>query len=212
MAKQVTLSIAEMYALARKAGLSPADAAVAAAVGESESSGRSWVTSPNPDGGVNVGPWQLDTPGGGGAGYTVEQLQDPWTNAQAMAKASKNGTDWSTWETYVDGSYQENTPIALDAVTKESSGGSGWIDGILHDINTTFNITKGSEKLAQAAGGSGGGLLSLPASVTNFFDAADTFANGLIWILNPANWVRIVAMAAAVGFLAFGLSTMVKAA
>lgn len=208
MAKQVTLSIPEMYALARKAGLSPADAATAAAVGESESSGRSWVTSPNPDGGVNVGPWQLDTPGGGGAGYTVAQLQDPWTNAQAMAKASKNGTDWSTWETYVDGSYQDHTSVALDAVTKEQSGGPSWIDGILHDINTTFNITKGTENLLPG----GGSLLSLPSEITGFFSAAETFVNGAMWLLNPANWVRVVAMAAAVGFLAFGLSTMVKAA
>ena len=68
MATRQTLTVVQLYALARKAGLSPANAVTAAAVAMAESSGRSWVTSANPDGGTNVGPWQLDTPGGGGAG------------------------------------------------------------------------------------------------------------------------------------------------
>lgn len=64
-----------------------------------ESSGNASVTSRNPDGGTNVGLWQLDTPGGAGHGYTIAQLQDPNTNAKVAIRASKNGTDWSAWAT-----------------------------------------------------------------------------------------------------------------
>ena len=80
-------------------------APLAAAIAEAESGGRTAVTSPNPDGGTNVGPWQLDTRGKG-AGYSVAQLQDPNTNAAVAVKGSSNGRDWSAWETYVTGAYK----------------------------------------------------------------------------------------------------------
>jgi hypothetical protein len=63
-----------------------------------ESSGNASVTSPNPDGGENVGLWQLDTKGKG-AGYTVAQLQNPTINARVALIGSSNGSDWSAWAT-----------------------------------------------------------------------------------------------------------------
>ena len=87
-------------------GGSKTTAPLAAAIAEAESSGRSDVTSPNPDGGTNVGPWQLDTLGKG-SGHTVAQLQDPNVNAAAAVAGSSNGTDWSAWETYVTGAYKK---------------------------------------------------------------------------------------------------------
>jgi hypothetical protein len=97
---------AQLEALWIQAGGSKATAPVAAAVAEAESGGQSAAQSANPDGGTNVGLWQLDTPGGGGAGFTVAQLQDPTTNAAAAVKASRNGADWSSWETFVNGAYK----------------------------------------------------------------------------------------------------------
>jgi hypothetical protein len=69
---------------------------LAAAHALAESSGRTWITSPNPDGGTNVGLWQLDTRGEG-AGYTITQLQDPATNARITVLKTANGTNWSAW-------------------------------------------------------------------------------------------------------------------
>lgn len=63
-----------------------------------ESGGNASITSPNPDGGTNVGLWQLDTKGVG-AGHTVSQLQNPNVNAMLAVRGSKNGTDWSEWAT-----------------------------------------------------------------------------------------------------------------
>ena len=63
-----------------------------------ESSGRTSVESPNPDGGVNVGLWQLDTKGVG-SGYSADQLKNPMLNARITVKATGGGRNWSEWAT-----------------------------------------------------------------------------------------------------------------
>ena len=70
----------------------------AANVAMAESSGDATVTSSNPDGGTNVGLWQLDTRGEG-AGYTVAQLQNPLLNAKITVMKTGNGANWSAWAT-----------------------------------------------------------------------------------------------------------------
>lgn len=80
-------------------GGSPAGANNAACHAMQESAGNPGVTSSNPDGGTNVGLWQLDTPGGVGAGYTIDQLKNPVINARITVRATNNGRDWSNWAT-----------------------------------------------------------------------------------------------------------------
>lgn len=87
-----------LMTLWQSAGGSAATANNAACHAIQESGGDASVTSPNPDGGTNVGLWQLDTKGKG-AGYTVSQLQNPQTNAMVAVRGSSNGTDWSAWAT-----------------------------------------------------------------------------------------------------------------
>jgi len=105
-AAQGTYDHAALESLWTSNGGSPGTANIAAAVAQAESSGRAAVTSANPDGGVNVGLWQLDTKGVG-AGYTVSQLQDPGTNARVTVFGSANGTNWSAWETFATGEYKK---------------------------------------------------------------------------------------------------------
>lgn len=93
------LGPAAIKALWLAAGGSPAHANTAVCIAQHESSGQVAVTSSNPDGGTNVGLWQLDTPGGKGAGYSVAQLKNPLLNARVAVKGSSNGTDWSAWAT-----------------------------------------------------------------------------------------------------------------
>jgi hypothetical protein len=71
-------------------------AAFAAKVAMAESSGRADVTSRNPDGGTNVGLWQLDTRGVG-VGHTIAELQDPVTNCRITILATGNGHNWTAW-------------------------------------------------------------------------------------------------------------------
>lgn len=103
----VTTDHAGLEKLWTSNGGNPATANIAAAIAEAESAGQPQATSANPDGGTNVGLWQLDTPGGKGAGYSVSQLQDPNTNARVTIMGTVNGTDWSAWQTYAQGTYRQ---------------------------------------------------------------------------------------------------------
>jgi Lysozyme like domain len=100
-----TLTYAQLEGLWINNGGSKAVAPLAAAIAEAESSGNTAATSANPDGGINVGLWQLDTKGKG-AGHTVADLKDPATNAAVAVQGSNDGTDWSAWETFVTGAYK----------------------------------------------------------------------------------------------------------
>lgn len=91
-------SAAQLQALWTANGGDPAQATNAGCHGIQESSGNPDATSANPDGGTNVGLWQLDTKGVG-AGYSVAELQNPATNARLTVIGTKNGTDWSDWAT-----------------------------------------------------------------------------------------------------------------
>jgi hypothetical protein len=89
-------SLTQLQALWTESGGDAATAYAAANIAIAESSGNPNVTSANPDGGTNVGLWQLDTLGKG-AGYTIAQLQSPSLNAQITILQTANGTNWSGW-------------------------------------------------------------------------------------------------------------------
>jgi hypothetical protein len=206
-----TLSITQMYALARGAGLPAANAVVAAAIGMAESSGRAAVTSSNPDGGTNVGIWQLDTKGVG-SGYTVAQLQDPATNAKVMAKGSGNGTDWGEWATYASGAYTAYLTQAKAAQSSESSGGPGWLGDALNGIGDYVRAALGYggpvANAADKATGSLGSLLQLPSQVTDFLTALEQPVKAAMWLASPSNWARIIAGIFGFLLLAAGLVTI----
>jgi hypothetical protein len=91
-----TYSLTDLEALWTSQGGSGQTSFAAANVALAESGGRPAVTSSNPDGGTNVGLWQLDTKGVG-AGYTVAQLSDPATNCRITVMHTANGTSWAQW-------------------------------------------------------------------------------------------------------------------
>jgi len=98
-------------------------AGIANAIAQAESGGSATVTSSNPDGGTNVGVFQLDTRGVG-AGYTVAELQNPDLNAHITIAATNNGRNWSEWGDPVADSlpghqYTPGSPIPGDSITGE---------------------------------------------------------------------------------------------
>jgi hypothetical protein len=85
-----------LQALWTSNGGSKDTAAMAEAVAMAESGGSATVTSGNPDGGTNVGIFQLDTKGVG-SGYSVAQLQNANLNTRITVMATRNGRDWTDW-------------------------------------------------------------------------------------------------------------------
>jgi Lysozyme like domain len=202
-------SMTQLVALWIKAGgpLSTAPAAVAHAW--SESTGDAAVTSDNPDGGTNVGLWQLDTRGVG-SGHSVAELQQPLTNAQITVKATNGGRNWGEWADNWDADISQATAAArgFSAQAQRHPGGSS---GLAGDIL--------SHLLEVATGGLGGQtqnplsqLISLPSQVTDFLTAAERFTHAALWIVDPVNWVRILAGAAAAVLLILGLGALSRAA
>ena len=59
---------------------------------------------------------------------------------------------------------------------------------------------------------SGGGILSLPSQVTSFFDDATRFAQAAMWLVNPENWMRIIAGLLGAGLAVAGVGFLIKAA
>jgi Lysozyme like domain len=213
-----TFSMTQLVALWIKAGgpLSTAPAAVARAW--SESTGRAAVTSANPDGGTNVGLWQLDTRGVG-AGHSVAELQQPLTNAQITVRATHGGRDWAEWADNWTADIGQATAAARsfgDQASGHPGGAGGLAEDILHGIEGGIGSALGIPSAGVSAlSGIGSGLagaISLPGQVTGFFSAAERFVHAAMWILDPVNWVRILAGAAAAVLLILGLGALARAA
>jgi len=203
-----TLTAAQVIALWIKAGGSITSAPMALARAIAESSLQSGVTSSNPDGGTNVGIWQLDTKGVG-SGYSVAQLQNPLTNAQITVKATNNGANWSDWadayQLYLN--QAQGDVAAFSSSAAGNSGGlAGYADDLLKDVEGI--ATSG----ASAVTGLAGQLLQLPSQVTDFLTALEQPVQKLMWIVNPTSWARIIAGIFGFLLLGAGLITLGMAA
>ena len=96
-----TLSYAELEGLWLTAGGSKSADSMAAAIAMAESTGS--TTAMN--GQYVSGLWQINTAPNANPEYTVAQMQNPLANAKAAVAISKNGTDWTPWQTYTNGAY-----------------------------------------------------------------------------------------------------------
>ena len=56
-----------------------------------------------------------------------------------------------------------------------------------------------------------GGILSFPSEITTFFTDANGFINKLMWLANPASWVRIVMFLVGTALLLFAVHALVSA-
>lgn len=164
----MSLSQAEIYTLALRAGLTPDRAKIAAAVAMAESGGN-----PNAYNGAGAddsyGLWQINMKGALQAPrirlFRITSnldLFDPKVNARAMAIVSERGATWSPWTTYTSGRYRQY----LDKPVSDTGGGGG-----------------------------GGGVLELPQQLSNAADSArsalELATKGAQWVSNSANLVRV---------------------
>lgn len=189
-----TYTYAQLEGLWINNGGSSATAPIAAAIAEAESSGNADATSSNPDGGTNVGLWQLDTPGGVGAGNTVAQLQDPNTNASVAVKGSSNGTNWGPWATFASGAYK----AFLNAGTTPDTsvpGGSGASSASTTASTTSADCLLAFPGVSVPIAGSVGGFCMLSKSEARaMIGALCLAAGGLAFVIGA-----LVVAAGAIG-------------
>lgn len=174
------------------------DAVMAVAVALAESSGDPNATSPNPDGGTNVGLFQLDTPGGVGAGHTEAQLKSPALNAQiAHAQWVKDGRTFTKhWESANNG--------AAAAHMKEAS--SGKLSA------TDFTDTVGTQAVMNQVAGNQSGPGVDPAAATAAGSSGVLGQLGVLLtkITTPAFWGRIALVVIGGGLVLAGLNAIAK--
>lgn len=125
----MSLSIQQIYAQARAAGLSAPRAVIATAIALAESGGRADavgdVSLENGTWGPSVGLWQirsLKSATGSGATRDASQLANPSFNAQSMAAISHGGSDFGAWSTYTSGAYRSRLGQVESAVGAGSAG------------------------------------------------------------------------------------------
>jgi hypothetical protein len=167
-----------VYFYVRQAGWTGPDAIMATAVALAESSGDPNATSPNPDGGTNVGYFQLDTPGGEGAGYSVAQLKDPALNARvAYAAWVRDGRTFTKhWSTANNGAAAANV-----AAANKAAGATGDALSFQKLLDLQNSYIKGVQSVPGAA----------VAAVKAPISAAEAAASALAWLSDPTHWVRI---------------------
>jgi hypothetical protein len=139
----------------------------------------------------------------------VAELQNPLTNAQITVKGSNGGRNWGPWPDNWQASISQATAAAraFGVQAQVHPGGAGGLAG---------QILGGIEgAVTGAASDVSGGLsqlISLPSQVTDFLTAAERFTHAALWIVDPVNWVRILAGAAAAVLLILGLGALSRAA
>lgn len=206
------LSYAQMEQVWIQAGGSKALAPLMAAIGEAESGGWAGATNPTDNGGTQTswGIWQISngthsSPASGG-----QDVYDPVVNAKlAVQKYQSQGL--GAWGTYTSGAYQQflkgNVPPGAGKIPGGTGGGTGsgtggatggsggavqvgFLSGLgsiataIGDASSIpFDLFKGGIKSGTDAFTAIGGAL---AAIAKFFEA-------LLWLLNPANWLRMIA-------------------
>lgn len=199
------LTDAQIIALWIYEGGSISSAKDALARALSESSGNTAATSGNPNGGTNVGLYQLDTTGVG-SGYSVSQLEDPYTNTQITVKATNNGTNWAEWaDNWQDFLSQANSSVSAFQNAAGSSL-SSYAKSILKGIGGANAESQSGN--SESGSGSGGWLSFLTDPVS----AATDMLKIVEFLINPLSWLRITAGFAGFIFLGAGLFMMAKAA
>lgn len=123
------LTVPQVYALARGAGLDHERAVIATAISWAENDthdpGRMGdLALQDATWGPSVGLWQirsLKAQQGTGGTRDASRLTDPQFNARSMFAESNGGRNWRPWSTYTDGKYLRH----IDAVRRAVGDGSG---------------------------------------------------------------------------------------
>jgi hypothetical protein len=192
------LTIDQLAALAHSAGFTADQSRTMAAIAMAESSGN--VTVVNSIGATGL--WQINQPVWDKQypSWTKAYLQDPLNNAKA-AKTVFDAKGLTAWTVYTSGAYKKYLPS--QSLVDQAISQAG---------NLLKDITGGVSNLGNDAKGLLGQVLQLPSQVTDALSAMEAPLKAVMWFLNPASWVRILAGVFGFLLLGAGIFTLAKAA
>lgn len=130
----------------------------------------------------DVGIWQINQRAH--PQWSVEQLKDPKTNAEAMSAVSSNGANWQPWTTYRNGAYKAYLERAKAA--REATSGSGGLDSIPNPLDAVDDVA--------------GAVVNLAETIAGFFG----------WITDPNTWRRIALVIAGGGIVLVGVAIVAR--
>jgi hypothetical protein len=190
------ISVGGLYLPVWSAGWVGKDAQMAVAVILAESGGDPDVTSANPDGGTNVGLFQLDTPHGEGSGYSVAQLKNPQTNAVvAHAAWLRDGKTFTKhWATANNGA----------AAAKLAQASSGKLSA------TDFYDTVSPQATANLVAGIPSGPGVDPNKAAGAAGVLGQLATLISFITTPASWGRVALVLVGGALAIAGLNAIAK--
>ena len=187
-----TYTYAQIEQIWIRNGGNKAMAPLMAAIAEVESAGN--PDAENPSGATGL--WQLEWPlySGFVAGATSRQAyHNPDINAQAAVKLSQNNSsvapgspvydNWIKWE-FPAGAYKK------------------FLQGNVPPATSTPSTTSPDQTAS--------GLFSWPSDITGFFHDAKDFTDALLWIVNPASWLRIGSFAVGIILVLMAVWIFVK--
>lgn len=137
------------------------------------------------------GPWQFLKSTFTGLGFPLSGITSWATSTQAYIKymnqllKQENGN-------------VRNALAAYNAGPGNLQAGYGYADQILAEAGQSqgISVSPGTSTTTNTAAGAG--IFSWPGDITGFFKDAKTFTDALLWIVNPASWLRIGAFGIAV--------------
>lgn len=137
-----TLTPAQVYDLARTAGLSATDAVVATAIAVAESGLRTDAVGDeslqDSKWGPSIGLWQvrsLRADAGTGRSRDASRLTDPAFNARAMVEISGGGANWKPWSVYTSGRYRSHIGDVTGAIGGPIKSSIETGGGVLDQLN-----------------------------------------------------------------------------
>lgn len=135
-----------------------------------------------------LGPWQFEP------GTWSSYSSMPFSDATNWADSTAAYTKFMSQLLKQENGNVRDALAAYNAGPGNIGAGYGYADQILSLASESQNLQIGSPN--DSAGGSstasiGGGLFSWPGDIVGFFKDAKTFVDALMWIVNPASWLRI---------------------
>jgi hypothetical protein len=101
-----------------------------------------------------------------------------------------------------------NALAAYNAGPGNISAGYGYADHILALASASKNLQIGTPNQPQQTSPStDSSLFSFPGEIVGFFSDAKHFTDALLWIVNPASWLRIGSFA--IGVILIGLAILI---